>query len=322
MLVHRVRMVRRIVVAHRHHRPADVLVLRSPCIPDHGPSANDKDPNAKEYQLRLQYRDDRGTPPGKFQEVIMDHLQRTRDEFARQAESFSASPVITDQAQVERLVTAIGDAARGRVLDVACGPGIVTVALAAVAREVVAFDLTPAMLIKAQERCAKAGRTNVLFREGSATALPFADASFDVVVTRLSLHHFDAPQTVLSEMQRILKQGGTLAVADVVSAEDPDDRAAECNRDAARSVPRAHAARLRVDRPHERRRPLSRGRDGTSRAGIRRMGSIVANPSAWLRSGPLCRRWRSRSGRRNGSRGATAQLTFPGSSVVARKDLR
>jgi hypothetical protein len=33
----------------------------------------------------------------------MDHLQRTRDEFARQAESFSTSPVITDRAQVERV---------------------------------------------------------------------------------------------------------------------------------------------------------------------------------------------------------------------------
>jgi SAM-dependent methyltransferase len=155
----------------------------------------------------------------------MDHLQRTRDEFARQAASFSASPVITDQAQVERLVTAIGDAAHGRVLDVACGPGIVTAALAAMAREVVAFDLTPEMLIKARERCTKAGHTNVLFQEGSATALPFADASFDVAVTRLSLHHFEEPQKVLAEMLRVLTPGGLLAAADVVGAEDPEKAA-------------------------------------------------------------------------------------------------
>ena len=88
------------------------------------------------------------------------------------------------------------------MLDVACGPGIVTAALAPMAREVVAFDLTPEMLIKARERCTKAGRTNVLFQEGSATALPFADASFDVAVTRLSLHHFEEPQKVLAEMLR------------------------------------------------------------------------------------------------------------------------
>ena len=78
---------------------------------------------------------------------------------------------------------------------------------------------------KAGKRCAKAGRTNVLFQEGSASALPFAAASFDVVVTRLSFHHFDEPRKVLAEMLRVLKPGGTLAVADVVSAEDPEQAA-------------------------------------------------------------------------------------------------
>jgi SAM-dependent methyltransferase len=108
------------------------------------------------------------------------------------------------------------------VLDVACGPGIVTSALAERAQEVVALDLTPQMLEKARERCSKAGRTNVVFKEGSATALPFCDACFDAVMTRLSFHHFAEPSTVLSEMLRVLRPGGTIAVADVVSAEQPD----------------------------------------------------------------------------------------------------
>ena len=123
------------------------------------------------------------------------------------------------------MIDALGDAARGRVLDVACGPGIVTCELAATAAEVVALDLTPEMLVKARERCAKAGRTNVAFREGSATALPFADGSFDAAVTRLSFHHFVAPRDVVAEMLRVLKPGGTLVVADVVSAEQPDQAA-------------------------------------------------------------------------------------------------
>ncbi len=150
----------------------------------------------------------------------MEFLERTRREFANQADRFSASAAIGDQAQVARLVDAIGAAAGGRILDVACGPGIVTSALAARAREVVALDLTPQMLAKARERCAKAGHTNIAFQEGLATALPFADESFDAVVTRLSIHHFLEPKVALAEMLRVLRRGGTLAIADVVSSED------------------------------------------------------------------------------------------------------
>jgi ubiquinone/menaquinone biosynthesis C-methylase UbiE len=157
----------------------------------------------------------------------MDRLQRVRQEFTQQAASFAASASLTDEAHVARLVDAVGDAGRGRVLDVACGPGIVTAALAATATEVVAFDLTPEMLVKARERCAKAGRTNVAFQEGSATSLPFADASFDAAVTRLSFHHFVEPRDVLAEMLRVVKPGGVVAVADVVSTEAPDKAAVQ-----------------------------------------------------------------------------------------------
>jgi ubiquinone/menaquinone biosynthesis C-methylase UbiE len=150
----------------------------------------------------------------------MDHIERTRREFGQQAANFAASTAINDEDHVRRLVDPIGVAAQGRVLDVACGPGIVTVELARTARDVVALDLTPEMLNKARERCGKAARANVCFEEGTASALPFDDASFDAVVTRLSFHHFTEPRTVLAEMHRVLKPSGLLAVADIVTAED------------------------------------------------------------------------------------------------------
>lgn len=150
---------------------------------------------------------------------VMDHLDRTIREFTQQAYSFANSNVMTDRKTLLRLVEAVGPAGRGRVLDVACGPGIVTCELAAVAHEVVAFDITPAMLIKARERCDKAGRMNVTFREGSATNLPFADGSFDAVVTRSSFHHFPSPTRVLDEMVRVTRPGGAVVIADTVSSE-------------------------------------------------------------------------------------------------------
>jgi SAM-dependent methyltransferase len=152
----------------------------------------------------------------------MDHLQRTRQEFTRQAAGFATAAATTDPSQVARLVEALDGSHCRRVLDVACGPGIVTLALAERAQEVVALDLTPRMLEKARERCSKAGRANVVFKEGAATALPFPDASFDAVITRLSFHHFLEPYAVLTEMLRVLRPGGTIAIADVISAEIPD----------------------------------------------------------------------------------------------------
>jgi ubiquinone/menaquinone biosynthesis C-methylase UbiE len=150
----------------------------------------------------------------------VDHIDRTRREFARQADQFAASAAIADDQLTARLVGALGPGAKGRTLDVACGPGIVTAALAARAREVVAFDLTPEMLDKARQRCERAGLSNVAFREGSATDLPFPDDTFDAVVTRLSVHHFADPERVFAEVFRVLAPGGTFVVADVVSSED------------------------------------------------------------------------------------------------------
>ena len=125
----------------------------------------------------------------------------------------------------ERFRAALGVAAQGKLLDVACGPGVVTAALAPGAASIVAFDATEPMLEKARQRCAKAGLTNVAFRRGDAERMPFADEEFDGVVTRLALHHFAEQQRALDEMFRVLRRGGSAAIVDAISSED----AAESN---------------------------------------------------------------------------------------------
>lgn len=181
---------------------------------------------------------------------MTDHLERTKQEFTRQAAQFAASAAINEARQTDCFVEGIGAAGEGVILDVACGPGIVTAALARRARAVTAFDLTPEMLAKARQLCAAAGLANVTFREGSATEMPFADASFDGVVTRLSVHHFDAPRRVLAEIARVLKPGGTLVLADVVSSENEEEsrlhNAFEVLRDPShvRMLPRSELAAL------------------------------------------------------------------------------
>jgi ubiquinone/menaquinone biosynthesis C-methylase UbiE len=151
----------------------------------------------------------------------MDHLKRVADEFARQAQNFDTWAAKADDPG--RFGAALGEARRGRLLDVACGPGVVTAALAPDASAVVAFDATEPMLEKAKARCAKAGLGNVAFRSGDAENLPFDDAEFDGVVTRLAIHHFANPQRALDQMFRVLRPGGTAVIVDVVSSEDSSE---------------------------------------------------------------------------------------------------
>jgi len=99
------------------------------------------------------------------------------------------------------------------VLDVAAGTGHVARRLAPHAHTVVALDATAAMLEQGRAHAPP----NVLFLEGDAAAIPFLDDSFDVVVTRFAVHHFEDPRVQLTEMRRVVKPHGRLAVADLIA---------------------------------------------------------------------------------------------------------
>lgn len=89
------------------------------------------------------------------------------------------------------------------VLEVGCGTGLILRHLADVAARAVGVDLSPGMLSRARAR-------GLEVHEGSATSLPFADASFDVAVSFKTLPHVpDLPQA-LAEMARVVRPGGVL----------------------------------------------------------------------------------------------------------------
>jgi len=155
----------------------------------------------------------------------MNSQSRVREEFARQADSLSVAPAFTDAEVLEKIRAATAPRKTERILDLGCGPGIVSAALAPHAKEVVGFDLTPEMLVRARQRCKEGGLPNVRFELGRGEQLPFAVGSFDAVVTRLTLHHFPDPRQVMAEMVRVTRPGGRVIVADVVSSENADEAA-------------------------------------------------------------------------------------------------
>src|ERR1700751_172459 len=107
---------------------------------------------------------------------------------------------------VAPLLDAAHVGARTRVLDVCCGPALVTGA--AVARGAIAagLDFSPAMLA-----IARAAQPHVEFSQGDAEALPYADGAFDAVVANFGLHHVPHPTAALAEMHRVLAPGGRAA---------------------------------------------------------------------------------------------------------------
>jgi len=97
-----------------------------------------------------------------------------------------------------------------RVLDVACGTGVVSVTAARVGAHVTGLDLTPQLLQRARENAAVGG-VSIDFHEGDVEALPFADASFDVVTSQYGHMFAPRPAVAIAEMLRVLKPGGTIA---------------------------------------------------------------------------------------------------------------
>jgi ubiquinone/menaquinone biosynthesis C-methylase UbiE len=161
--------------------------------------------------------------------VQTQHDAVVRREFTRQATDYAASPTISDGGRIERLIEAVRPPPDARVLEIATGPGYVAMGFAGVCREVVGVDVTDAMIAIARQTAAARGLTNIRFEAGNAGALAFDEATFDVVLCRYAFHHFEQPDRVLSEMVRVCRPGGTVAVEDAIVSEH-SERAAYQNR--------------------------------------------------------------------------------------------
>ena len=134
----------------------------------------------------------------------------------------SIAITMRENAWRPRLVREVLEGEPAEVLDLGCGSGTLAIAIAAAPgpHQVTGIDGDPEILGIAR---AKAGAGDVTWVEGMADALPFADASFDRVVTSLLLHHLDPPvkRAALAEAHRVLRPGGRLHVADFGRSQDP-----------------------------------------------------------------------------------------------------
>jgi len=119
--------------------------------------------------------------------------------------------------------------AGAKLLDVGCGPGEVLARLATIAPaiEATGVDVDPAMIERAQRRADRAlarGATGrPAFVVADAASLPFADASFDVVVSSFSVHHWPDRHAGLAEAMRVLRPGGRAIIWDIAPPHPTED---------------------------------------------------------------------------------------------------
>lgn len=151
-----------------------------------------------------------------------DRKRIVRGQFSSAANAYVESAILAEGPELARMVELAQLTGDERVLDVATGGGHTALAFARVAREVVATDLTPAMLEAARRHLTARGVANVRFELADAEDLPFGDSEFDIVTSRFAPHHFPEPAGFLREVARVLRPERRLVMFDNMAPEDPE----------------------------------------------------------------------------------------------------
>ena len=150
-----------------------------------------------------------------------DHETLVERQFGARASAYLHSQVHAQGADLAALTELARNRSGAKVLDLGCGGGHVTFNVAPHVGEMVAYDLSPRMLGVVEAAAKERGLANVTTRQGSVERLPFGDASFDIVLSRYSAHHWRDFAGALREAARVLKPGGVAGFVDAVSPGTP-----------------------------------------------------------------------------------------------------
>lgn len=149
------------------------------------------------------------------------HEALVETQFGERAQAYLQSSVHAGGADLKRLADWLRDDAAASALDLGCGAGHVSFLAATKVAQVTACDLSDKMLAVVQEAAAARGLNNITTCQGVAEKLPFAEASFDVVISRYSAHHWHDVGLALREIRRVLKPGGKFILMDIASPGQP-----------------------------------------------------------------------------------------------------
>lgn len=142
------------------------------------------------------------------------------EQFGATANAYLSSAVHSQGVDLQRLGTLVRGMQEPVALDLGCGAGHAGFAMAQAGAQVTAYDISAEMIAVVKGE-AERRRLNIRTMQGPAERLPFADATFDLVATRMSAHHWSDVPAAMAEVRRVIKEGGTLVVIDVTAPESP-----------------------------------------------------------------------------------------------------
>jgi ubiquinone/menaquinone biosynthesis C-methylase UbiE len=142
------------------------------------------------------------------------------EQFGNTAAAYLTSTVHACGADLEAVKAIVQRYKAPIVLDLGCGAGHISFAVAPYSATVVAYDLSEQMLAVVAEASQQRHLENIVVKQGAAEKLPCADAAFDVVVTRFSAHHWADVPAAMKEMHRVLRPNGVAVIIDIVAPEN------------------------------------------------------------------------------------------------------
>jgi len=151
----------------------------------------------------------------------MSHDQHVTQQFDSTAERYRVSTVHAQGPDLAFLHAVAERLAPTRALDVGCGPGHASFAMAPFCKKVHAVDASSAMLKIVVEDARKRHFGHIEVHEAPATHLPFPDASMDLVSCRYSAHHWRDVREGIAEIARVLKPGGVFVLTDSIGHDAP-----------------------------------------------------------------------------------------------------
>ncbi len=149
------------------------------------------------------------------------HHSLVEQQFGEQANAYLTSTVHSQGSDLQKLARLMSNQSSAHVLDIGCGAGHASFAVASSVSSVTSYDLSTEMLNAVQQGAKDRNLTNIQTTCGIAESLPFGSASFDVVISRYSAHHWHNVSLAICEASRVLKPGGKIVLMDVVSPGNP-----------------------------------------------------------------------------------------------------